>query len=273
MRSTTITNDMPMPVWIVLTASRWVFRSTVAPMPRRRAMSRTSYRILDRVLADQGRNAVTKEKARKQVVAERRHKAGGAGEVEFVRAFVLKLTGNPSLADDLVQETLLRAHKSEAGFKGGASRTSWLCAIALNVMRDHFRATARRPKQVSDLKTLLVLRSDEALEDDFLQREMDSCIRQYVLRLPERQRDVVALHDIAGLTHREVSSTLGISQSNSRILLHRGRVPCRASTERSAHNRQCRLLGGHSLPGSQSGFFLRFSMWPLPRLPHISGVS
>ena len=117
---------------------------------------------------------MTKKQARKQVVAERRHKAEGAGEVEFVRAFILKLIGDPSLADDLVQETLLRAHKSEAGFKGDASRTSWLCAIALNVMRDHFRATARRPKQVSDLKTLLVLRSDEVLEDDFLQREMDS---------------------------------------------------------------------------------------------------
>ena len=167
---------------------------------------------------------MTNKQSRKQIVAERRDIAGGAGEVEFVRAFVLKLVGDPSLSDDLVQETLLRAHKSKAGFKGDAPRTSWLCAIALNVMRDHFRAIARRPKQVSDPKTLLVLRSDEALEDDFLQREMDSCIRQHVLRLPKRQRDVVALHDIAGLAHREVSSALGISQSNSRILLHRGRA-------------------------------------------------
>ena len=186
---------------------------------------------------------MTKKQVRKKVVAERRHKAGSASEVEFVRAFVLKLIGDPSLADDLVQETLLRAHKSEAGFKGDASRTSWLCTIALNVMRDHFRATARRPKQVSDLKTLLVLRSDEALEDDFLQREMDSCIRQYVLRLPERQRDVVALHDIAGLTHREVSSALGISQSNSGILLHRGRAALKLLLEEN-----CVLCFDDSIP-------------------------
>ena len=87
-----------------------------------------------------------------------------------------------------------------------------------------FRATARAPKQVSDPDVLLALRSDEALEDDLLHREMDACIRRYVLRIPERQRDVVALHDIAGFTHREVSSALGISQSNSRVLLHRGRA-------------------------------------------------
>jgi len=186
---------------------------------------------------------VTKKQTRKPVVAEHLHKAGGASEVEFVRAFIIKLIGDPTLADDLVQETFLRAHKSEAGFKGDASRTSWLCAIALNVMRDHFRATARRPKQVSDLNTLLALRSDEMLEDDFLQHEMDSCVRQYVLRLPERQRDVVALHDIAGLTHREVSSALGISQSNSGILLHRGRAALKLLLEEN-----CVLRFDDSIP-------------------------
>ena len=179
----------------------------------------------------------------KEVTAEPRDKAEAAGECEFVRAFVVKLTGDPSLADDLVQETLLRAYKSEEAFKGDASRTTWLCSIALNVMRDHFRTTARLPKQISDSEVLLALRSDKALEDDLLQREMASCIRQYVLRLPERQRDVVALHDIAGLTHREVSSALGISQSNSRILLHRGRAALKLLLEEN-----CTLCFDDSVP-------------------------
>ena len=55
--------------------------------------------------------------------------------------------------------------------------------------------------------------------------------------------------------------------------LHRAVLLRRTSTERSVHNRQCHRLGGHSLPGSQSRFFLRFSMQHLPQLPHISGVS
>jgi len=159
-----------------------------------------------------------------QVAAEPLQGDEGAREYNLVRAFVLKLVNDPSLADDLVQETLLRAHRSEPTFKGDASRKTWLYVIALNVVRDHFRATARRPKQVSDPEALLALRDDKALEDDVLQNEMASCIRQYVLRLPERQRDVVALHDIAGLTHGEISSALGISTSNSRVLLHRGRA-------------------------------------------------
>lgn len=98
-------------------------------------------------------------------------------------------------------------------------------------MRDHFRATAQLPQQISVQQAHLTLEDNHALEDDLLQGEMASCIRQYVLCLPERQRDVVALHDIAGLTHREVSSELDISESNSRILLHRGRAALRLLLE------------------------------------------
>ena len=165
------------------------------------------------------------EQPHKPVAAEQPDK--GAAECDIVRAFIVKLVGDSSLADDLAQETLLRAHKTQAAFKGDASRDTWLHVIALNVVRDHFRAMARRPQLVFDPEALLALSDDKALEDDLLQREMASCIRRYVLRLPERQRDVVALHDIAGLTHREVSLALGISQSNSRILLHRGRAALR----------------------------------------------
>ncbi len=175
---------------------------------------------------------MTKQQHR-PVAAEPLDESEGAGEREAVRAFILKLVADPSLADDLVQEALLKAHRSASRFKGDASRKSWLHVIALNVVRDHFRATSRRPQQVSDPDALLALQDDIALDDDLLQQEMASCIRQYVLRLPERQRDVVALHDIAGLTHSEVASALGISESNSRTLLHRGRAALRLLLEES----------------------------------------
>lgn len=165
-----------------------------------------------------------KKQSIKMAVVEPNREGQGSDQGAVVRGFILKIMGDPTLADDLVQETLLRAHKARATFKGNASQSTWLCAIALNVMRDHFRATARRPEQVSDEQMLLALRDEDVLEDNVLQDEMSSCIRRYVLLLPERQRDIVALHDIAGHTHREISAVLGISQANSRILLHRGRA-------------------------------------------------
>lgn len=161
----------------------------------------------------------------------------------MVRGFIFKLIRDPNLVDDLTQETLIRAHASEPNFKGKSSRTTWLCAIALNVVRDHYRLTERRPKQVSDPQELLRLSSEEVLEDDLLQDEMDSCIRRYVLRLPERPRDVVALHDIAGLSHCEIASVLGISQGNSRLLLHRGRATLKLLLEEN-----CTLCFDESVP-------------------------
>jgi RNA polymerase sigma-70 factor (ECF subfamily) len=169
-------------------------------------------------------NAAVQELVPKMVVAEPQGSVGDSDHTEVVRGFIFKLIGDPALADDLTQETLLRAYASESKFKGKAAKTTWLCAIALHVMRDHYRATARRPALVSDPQTLAGLGSGEVVEDNLLRDEMDSCIRQYLLRLPERQRDVVALHDVAGLTHREISSVLEISEGNSRILLHRGRA-------------------------------------------------
>ncbi|MHC4429414.1 MAG: RNA polymerase sigma factor, partial [Planctomycetota bacterium] len=66
-----------------------------------------------------------------------------------VRGFVFRHVGNEALADDLTQETYLRVQRSSAGHRGEASVRSWLCAIALNVIRDHFRAAGRVPQLTS----------------------------------------------------------------------------------------------------------------------------
>jgi RNA polymerase sigma-70 factor (ECF subfamily) len=171
----------------------------------------------------QRQDVVTKDRDCESAVVEERCQTEIASTYEFVRAFVVKLVRDASRADDLVQETFLRAHKSEKTFKGDSAHTTWLCAIALNVVRDHSRETSRRSGQISNPDALPALPNDDLLEGDLLQQEMDSCIRQYVMRLPERQRNVIALHDIAGLKHAEIASALDISESNSRVILQRGR--------------------------------------------------
>lgn len=169
-----------------------------------------------------------KKKPPPRAAAEGRGGREDAHRRESVRAFVGRLVGDPTLAEDLTQEAFARAHRSRSAFRGEASETSWLCAIALNVVRDHFRAAARLPDLAGDEGVLFTLRDDRDLEKDLLEREMASCIREYLLRLPDAQRDVVALHDVAGLTHREVGLVFGISEGHSRVLLHRGRSALKA---------------------------------------------
>jgi RNA polymerase sigma-70 factor (ECF subfamily) len=141
-----------------------------------------------------------------------------------VVAFVNKLVGNPALAEDIAQETFLRATRKSAKFRGEASPQSWLSAIAMNLVRDHFRKIARLPETV-DEPTVLETVPDchDSSEQAILKQEMSSCIARYATQLPHPQYDVVVLHDMAGLNHREIATELELSEANSRVLLHRGR--------------------------------------------------
>ena len=149
-----------------------------------------------------------------------------------VRAFVLRLTGEEALAEDLTQETLIRAEKARGKLRKKSAERSWLCSIALNLVRDHYRASARAPETASDPAEILGrMAAPEDTEHALLAAEMSSCVAEYVFRLPEAQREVVALFDMAGFDHKEIGETLGISQANSRVLLHRGRAALREMLE------------------------------------------
>jgi RNA polymerase sigma-70 factor (ECF subfamily) len=145
-----------------------------------------------------------------------------------VRGFILRHVGDEALAEDLTQETYLRAQRTGSAHRGEASERSWLCAIALNVVRDHFRAIGRAPKTTSAPDVVEGIESDPEGEDALLESEMNACIGEFLVELPRLQHDVVALHDMAGLTHPEIAAVLEISVANSRVVLHRGRAALRA---------------------------------------------
>jgi RNA polymerase sigma-70 factor (ECF subfamily) len=156
-----------------------------------------------------------------------------AAHRQAVRSFVLRHVGDEALAEDLTQETFMRVERSSSPHRGESSERSWLCAIALNVVRDHFRAAGRIPDSSSAAEVLDGVKSDEDGEHALLESEMAACIGEFLVQLPHPQHDVVALHDMAGLTHREIASVLGISVANSRVVLHRGRAALRKILRRN----------------------------------------
>ena len=160
-----------------------------------------------------------------------------------VERFVRRLVGDEALAEDLCQETFLRATRSSSSHRGEARLRSWLCAIALNLVRDHYRALERRPALATDPALLDELPSGEDLETAVQKAEMAGCIGEYLSALPEPQCQVVALHDMAELTHAEIAELVGISVANSRVVLHRGRARLRELLRRN-----CILSPGDTIP-------------------------
>lgn len=156
-----------------------------------------------------------------------------ASHRDAVRGFVLRLVRDEAVADDVTQETFFRAQRSSSPYRGTASEKSWLCAIALNLVRDRYRADARGREISTDAAVLEAVASDADAEQEVLQAEMAACLGEHMLQLPHPQYEVVALHDMGGLTHREIATLLGLSEGHSRVVLHRGRAALREILERS----------------------------------------
>lgn len=151
-----------------------------------------------------------------------------------VRSFLLRMTRDEGLADDLVQEALLRAGHALGSLRGEAAPDTWLSAIALNLARDHFRAYKRKPPTAS-LEEADEVPSGDQPEMQTLQAEMSACILGHIARLPKRQSEAVLLFHFAGLSHQEMAAPLGTSEGNARVILHRGLFSLRASLTADCH--------------------------------------
>ena len=152
--------------------------------------------------------------------------------------YLLSMTRDPDAAEDLTQETLLRALRAGGALREPAALLSWLYRLATNVFLDQVRADRRRP--LADREGRLDRGADPADEIpdpgprvDRLaeQAEMSACVREYVNQLPPEYRAVILLHDEYGLTDREIAQSLGLSLATAKMRIHRGRARLRAALE------------------------------------------
>ena len=110
-----------------------------------------------------------------------------------------------ALADDLVQETLMKALKNIGQLREIDAIDPWLLQIMTNCWRDHFR----RERVAEDID-LLDERSELISETDYAAAEVIEKVREAVARLPATQREVLALVDLQGCSYTEVADLLNI---------------------------------------------------------------
>lgn len=117
-----------------------------------------------------------------------------------VRGFLRRMQGaSGDFADDLAQETFLKAHRSLAEFRGEGSLVAWLCAIAANELRAEWRRRKRRAEFLEESE--YELRAETPDGDD---RALALALAQ----LPETQRAALALCFEHGLTHEEAANVM-----------------------------------------------------------------
>jgi RNA polymerase sigma-70 factor (ECF subfamily) len=136
-----------------------------------------------------------------------------------VYRFVLRLTGGNDLeAEDVLQETWLRAARGLGEFRWESAFRSWLTGIALNRVRE----MARKKK-----RSLVEVEGEWEVPERLVDPGHSIDLERALALLPPGFRTVLVLHDVEGFTHREIGERLGITDGTSKSQLHGARKAMR----------------------------------------------
>jgi RNA polymerase sigma-70 factor (ECF subfamily) len=119
--------------------------------------------------------------------------------------------GNRSDAEDAVQETFLKVHRSASTYSGESSFVTWLYRVLINTCYDVMRKRGRRIEEMPVDRLDFPAVSPDVTRQMMLRRLMDE--------LPEQRRSVFVLFEIEGLSHKEIGEVLSIREAYSKWLL------------------------------------------------------
>ncbi len=135
----------------------------------------------------------------------------------------MALLGSQADADEATQETLLRAHRGMASYRGEGSVKAWLCGIARHVCA-HALETRRRGRQLLEV----VPAPGEADEGELARRQHARMLRDALSRLKPTEREALVLRYVADLSHREIASACNIDEAAARKRISRALARLRA---------------------------------------------
>ena len=135
-----------------------------------------------------------------------------------------RYTGDHDLAEDLLQETLIRIHCALPGFEGRADLNTWAFSIATRVAADHFRQPANRLAIVAMAEAPETPDSERSVDQRIVVDEMNVCVRNVIDSLPEDYRAALVLHDLEGLTAEQTAEISGCTLATAKIRIHRARA-------------------------------------------------
>jgi len=148
-----------------------------------------------------------------------------------VYSLCLRMTGNPTAAEDLTQEAFLQLFRKIQTFRGESAFSTWLHRMSVNVVLMQLR---KKGLPVVSLEETMEPQQEDGprrefgTEDLSLRGSVDRLnLERAIADLPAGYRSVLVLHDIEGYEHNEIAGMLGCSVGNSKSQLHKARLKMR----------------------------------------------
>jgi len=144
-------------------------------------------------------------------------------------AFTRKRVGDPELAADLVQDSLLKAFKSTQP-RDGEGTVTWFYRILRHSIIDLYRRRDVRDRALERLQSEFPEQPDAAAE-----RVLCQCVKRLLAGLPGKYRDVLQRVDLGGESPKDAATALGLTLNNLNVRLHRARQRLREKVEATCH--------------------------------------
>lgn len=136
----------------------------------------------------------------------------------FIYKYLMKLCGNPSLAEELTQETFFRAYMNIAGLKNENKVSVWLCQIAKNT----YFAWYNEHKKLTGIEDGESIKSND-IEEDFMQKELTEKALRCLHLLEEPYKEVFMLSVLGQVSLTDISKIFGKSESWARVTFYRAK--------------------------------------------------
>jgi RNA polymerase sigma-70 factor (ECF subfamily) len=151
-----------------------------------------------------------------KVMAEDAFEAVVAAHHAEIRRYLLRVTSRASDADDLSQETFLRAFRAYRALPAGANLRAWLFAIATNLGRNHFRAQGRRRRAYAAAAQEMVTDAPDRADARVLGDEAQARLERVIAALPAKQRLAFIMRKMHELDYGEIGASLSCSEESAR---------------------------------------------------------
>ncbi len=138
---------------------------------------------------------------------------------EFIFKYLMKMSRDVSLSEELTQETFFRAYMNYASLQNKEKASVWLCQIAKNT----YYAWYNQQKKKDSLDDLEAVSNGENLEDFFVQKELSQKALLCLHELEEPYKEVFMLSVFGGFSLKDISSIFGKSESWARVTFYRAK--------------------------------------------------